>query len=225
MAGAGGAERTGRGSDGSGRDRDAAGGCGPAPAARHALLGLRDPRRDPELADGEVVVDRELDPRRRQQGICLAPRVLGQVLLELADERALVRGELLPVGAREVDRVLVRDVDPRDRDGAVLVHLLGELPRQLDGLDMRSEGTPKKALEEALDLALDGAQDAHVPEAVSRLRVATGPERERRENAAEEARAEHDRERGDEWSEGRRSGRSGRRRAVRSPSTAPAGIR
>jgi hypothetical protein len=65
----------------------------------------------------------------------------------------------------------------------MLVHLLGELAGQLHGLDMRAESAPEDALEEALDLALDGAQDAHVPEAVSRLRVATGPERERRENA------------------------------------------
>ena len=77
----------------------------------------------------------------------------------------------------------------------MLVHFLGQLPCQLDGLNMRSEGTTKKALEEALDLALDGTQDAHVPEAVSRLRVATRPERERRENAAEGTGAKHDRER------------------------------
>src|SRR3954451_6004264 len=81
----------------------------------------------------------------------------------------------------------------------MLVHLLGQLARQLDRLNVRPECTPEKALEEALDLALDGAQDAHVPEAVSRLRVATGPVRERRESAAEDTRAEHDRERRDEW--------------------------
>ena len=64
------------------------------------VLGLRDARRDPELADREVVVGREPHAGRRQQGVRLASRVLGQVLLELADQRALVRGELLPVGAR-----------------------------------------------------------------------------------------------------------------------------
>src|SRR6476661_5599998 len=89
---------------------------------------------------------------------------------------------------------------------------------------MRSEGTTKKALEEALDLALDGAQDAHVPEAVSRLRLATRPERERRENAAESTRAEHDRERGDEWSKGDDQGDLGDAEHCDPLQAAPAGV-
>ena len=84
--------------------------------------------------------------------------MLGEVLLELVDERLLVARELLPVVGREEDRVLVRDVDPRDRDGLAVVHLLRELARELDGLDVRAERTPEDALEERLDLVLDLAQ-------------------------------------------------------------------
>ena len=46
----------------------------------------------------------------------------------------------------------------------MLVHLLGELARELDGLHVGPEGATEDALEEALDLALDGAQDAHCAE-------------------------------------------------------------
>ena len=62
---------------------------------------------------------------------------------------------------REVDRVLVRDVDARDGDAAVVVHLLHELARQLDRLDVRAEGATEDAFEQALDLRFDGAQDSH----------------------------------------------------------------
>ena len=43
----------------------------------------------------------------------------------------------------------------------MLVHLLRELPGELDRLHVRPEGTPEDPLEEALDLALDCAKDAH----------------------------------------------------------------
>ena len=85
--------------------------------------------------------------------------MLGEVLLELELERLLVRLELRPVGGREVDRVLVRDVDARDGDGAVVVHLLRELARELDGLDVRLEGTAEHALDERFDLVLDSAEN------------------------------------------------------------------
>ena len=163
---------------------------------RQSVLGLGDAGRDPELADGEVVVGREPHARRGQERVGLAAGVLGEVLLQLADERALVGDELLPVGAREVDRVLVRDVDARDRDGAVLVHLLRELAGELDGLHVRSEGAAEDALEEALDLALDGAQDAHCGSgrlpAKGSGRSGARARRGRRRAAQ---RAEHDRER------------------------------
>ena len=89
--------------------------------------------------------------------------MLCEVFLQLADERALVRGELLPVTGGQIDGVLVWHVDPRDRDGTVLVHLLGQLAGKLDGLHVCPERPPEDSLEEALDLALDAAQDAHSP--------------------------------------------------------------
>ena len=86
--------------------------------------------------------------------------MLGQVLLQLVDERRLVALELGAVVGREVDGVLVRDVDARDRDGLAVVHLLRELARELDGLDVRSERTPEDPFEQGLDLVLDLAQHA-----------------------------------------------------------------
>ena len=124
-------------------------------------LGLHHPRRDPELADREVGVRLHQHGRRRQHRVALAPGVLDEVVLQLPDQRALVARELLAVGLGEVDRVLVRDVDARDRDRPVLVHLLRQLSRQLDRLDVRPEGTAEHPLEEAFDLLLDGAEDAH----------------------------------------------------------------
>ena len=67
----------------------------------------------------------------------------------------------IAVGPGEVDRVLVRNVDAGDGDRAVLVHLLRELPRQLNRLDVRPEGTAEHPLEEAFDLLLDAAENAH----------------------------------------------------------------
>ena len=43
----------------------------------------------------------------------------------------------------------------------MLVHLLRELAGQLDRLHVRPERAPEHALEEAFDLLLDGAEDAH----------------------------------------------------------------
>ena len=40
----------------------------------------------------------------------------------------------------------------------MIVHLLHELARKLDRLDMRAEGAPEDALEETFDLGLDRAQ-------------------------------------------------------------------
>ena len=90
-------------------------------------------------------------------------------------EGALVRDELLAVGAREVDRVLVRDVDAGDGHRAVLVHLLGQLARELDGLHVRPEGATENAFEEALDRALDASQDAHSRESDSRAKGSGAP--------------------------------------------------
>jgi hypothetical protein len=43
----------------------------------------------------------------------------------------------------------------------VVVHLLRELPRQLDGLDVRSERAAEDAFDERLDLLFDAAEDSH----------------------------------------------------------------
>jgi hypothetical protein len=47
---------------------------------------LGNPCRDPELSNGEVVVGRKPHAGRGQQGVGLSPCMLGQILLELADE-------------------------------------------------------------------------------------------------------------------------------------------
>ena len=118
-------------------------------------------RRDAELADVEVLVGLELDERRRQQHVALAARMLGEVIGELLAELVLVARELVAVGGRQVDRVLVRDVHARDRDAPVIVHLLDELSGQLDRLDVRPKGAPEHALEEGFQLRFDGAQNTH----------------------------------------------------------------
>jgi len=67
------------------------------------------------------------------------------------------------VGRREVQGVDVGDVDLRHRDGAVVVHLLGQLARQLDRLDMGSERATEDALEKRLDFLLDVSKHGHGP--------------------------------------------------------------
>ena len=76
----------------------------------------------------------------------MAAGVLQEVGGELLLERALVALEALAVLGAEPDRVLVGHVDARDRGGAMRVHLLGELARDLDGLDLRGEGARERAL-------------------------------------------------------------------------------
>jgi len=85
--------------------------------------------------------------------------VLRQILLELADQRLLVALELGAVARREEDRVLVGDVDARDGDLAVVVHLFREFSRQLDRLDVRPEGPAEDTLDKGLDLLLDEAEN------------------------------------------------------------------
>src|SRR5260370_30108170 len=41
----------------------------------------------------------------------------------------------------------------------MIVHLLRELPRQLDGLHIRAEGTPEHAFEKRLNLLFDRPED------------------------------------------------------------------
>jgi hypothetical protein len=87
--------------------------------------------------------------------------VLGQVVGQLGEKGVLVGGELLPVGRRQVEDVLVRDVDARDRDRLVVVHLLGELAGQLDRLHVRPKGTAEDALDEGFDPVFDATENVH----------------------------------------------------------------
>ena len=58
---------------------------------------LNHARRDPEFAHREVDIGFELHTRRCQERIGLALRMLGEVLLELGEERVLIALELLAV--------------------------------------------------------------------------------------------------------------------------------
>ena len=118
-------------------------------------LALDHPVGDAEEAYLEVLVRPEGHLRARQELVALSPSVLGQVLLELLDERGLVALELVAVLRRQVDDVLVRGVDLRDGDHLVVVHLLRQLPRELDRLHVATEGAPEGAFEERFDLLLD----------------------------------------------------------------------
>ena len=128
--------------------------------------GLSSPRRpradrDAEHPDGQVVLGLERDDGARRGAVALAAGVLDQVLLELVAHLRLVGRELLAVGRVQVDRVRVRDVDAVDRDRAVVVHLLGQLAGQLDGLDRRSERATEEAFDKAPDPPFDVAENAH----------------------------------------------------------------
>jgi hypothetical protein len=153
--------------DGLGVDRLAVDHRRPRRGLRLGLARLRDralhhPGRDPELAHLQVVVGLELHFGRREQLVALPARVLGDVVLQLGAEGLLVALELLAVGGREVDGVLVRRVHARDGDDAVVLHLLHELARELDRLHMRAESPAEDSFEQALDLVLDVPQDAHL---------------------------------------------------------------
>ena len=87
--------------------------------------------------------------------------MLGEVLLELGDQGFLVGLELLAIVRRQVDGVLVRRVHARDGDHPVVVHLLGELARQLDRLHVCTEGATEDAFEQGLDLRLNGAEHGY----------------------------------------------------------------
>src|SRR6185437_6942571 len=115
---------------------------------------------DPEGADGEVVVGLQQHQRTRRQRVALAPGVLDQVFDQLVSHLRLVGRELLAIGWVQEDGVLVRHVDAVDRDGLVVVHLLGQLACQLDRLHGRTERAREHALEEAADLLLDVAKEA-----------------------------------------------------------------
>ena len=203
----------------------------PGSGLRLRLAGLRHgalhhPRGDPELAHLQVVVGLELHLGRREQLVALAARVLGDVLLQLALQRLLVARELLAVGRRQVDRVLVRRVHARDRDHAVVLHLLDELARQLDRLHVGAKSAPEDPLEEAFQLVLDVPEDAHPRGVMPRAGTLTpgpegqdgagGPGRQHERNGS------HGRGRQER---GRRSGLRRGRRSTRGPARARTGSR
>src|SRR5688572_25133413 len=103
-------------------------------------------RLDAELAQVKALVGVELHLRPRGQRERLLPSVLEEVVRQLLAERRLVARELLAVLRREEDAVVIRHIDARDGGHLVVLHLLGELVRELDGLDARAEGPPEGAL-------------------------------------------------------------------------------
>ena len=99
----------------------------------------------------------ELDRGPGQQVVAAAARVLQQVAGQLLLERALVALQLGAVLLGEVDRVLVGDVDARDRGRLVGVHFLGQLAGQFDRLHLGAEGAAEDPLDEAFDPRLEVA--------------------------------------------------------------------
>src|SRR5919106_6503057 len=133
--------------------------------ARHGLLALArgwldEPSLDAELSQPQPLVRLQRDLGARQQCVIAPPRVLQEIPGELLLQRSLVALEALVVLGREKDRVLVGHVDLRHRGGPVRVHLLGQLPDDLDRLDLGAERTAEHALDEALDPGFEIAQNA-----------------------------------------------------------------
>ena len=123
--------------------------------------GADQPGLDPELPQREALVGVEADVGRRGEDHLLATGVLEHVGAQLVDHLvldALVAGAIL---GREPDRVLVRHVHPRDGDGAVCVHLAGELAGQLHRAHLRAKHAPKGALDEVRDRGLDALEQVH----------------------------------------------------------------
>jgi hypothetical protein len=125
------------------------------------ILGPDQPRLDPELAEGELLVCVKDDDRIGGEDQLLTARVLQQVGAELLDDLvldSLVAGAVL---GRQPHGVLVGDVRARDRDRAVRVHLAGELAGQLDRTHLGAKHAPEGALHEAGDRCLDALEQVH----------------------------------------------------------------
>ena len=114
-------------------------------------------RLDAELAQLEPLVGVELDLRPAREREALLAGVLEQVVGQLLAQRGLVARELLAVLRGQEDAVVVGHVDARDGDHLVLLHLLGELVRQLDRLHARLEGAAERAFDDAAELRLQVA--------------------------------------------------------------------
>src|SRR2546423_1757318 len=85
----------------------------------------------------------------------------GALLPNLCEQGLLVALELRTVRGREIDRVLVRDVEPGDRDDAMVLHFLDELARELDRLNVCPESAPEDAFEQRFDLGFDVPEHGH----------------------------------------------------------------
>src|SRR5256885_3843721 len=116
---------------------------------------------DAELPERELLVGAELDLRPADQREALAPRVLEQVRAQLVEHLMLDVCVALAVLRAEVDEVLVGDVRAAQRHRAVVVHLLGELARELDGPHLGAEDAAEGALDEIGEFAFKIAEDAH----------------------------------------------------------------
>src|SRR5919106_1808804 len=105
-------------------------------------------------AELEAVVRVELDLRPAGQGEALLAAVLQQVVGQLLAQGRLVARELLAVLRRQEEAVVIGHVDAGDGDHLVVLHLLGQLVRQLDRLHARLERAAERALHQAAELRL-----------------------------------------------------------------------
>ena len=115
----------------------------------------------PNSPEAEPLVGAELDHGAADEREPLGARVLEQVGRQLVGDLALDRGISLAILRREVDDVLVRGIGAGERDGAVLVHLLGEPARHLDRPHLGPEQAAEAALDQIGELGLEVAQNAH----------------------------------------------------------------
>jgi hypothetical protein len=103
----------------------------------------------------------ELDLRAADERQPLPPRVLEQVGRQLVDDLVLDALEALAVLRRQPDGVLVGDVRAGHGHGLVLVHLARQLAGDLDRAHVAAEDTAERAFDEAGQLLLQVAQNAH----------------------------------------------------------------
>src|ERR1039458_185062 len=118
-------------------------------------------RLNAEFPKRQPLVGVEGDQRAGRQYQLLATRMLEQVGAQLVDHLVL---DTLVAGAvlwREPHRVLIWRVHARDRGGAMLVHLAGELAREFHRAHLRAEQAPESALDEVGDRCLDALQHVH----------------------------------------------------------------
>ena len=117
-------------------------------------------------------------------------------------------------------------VDARDRDVAVVVHLLDELACELDRLDVRAERAAEDALEERLELRFDGAEHGHGGRGCCPgARKSTACAFDGQGSAAVSQARDHEREHGGGGREQRGGGQERGAEAGGRPRAAPADVR